>query len=142
MDSVNSIGAFHNSKDDIVTSKGTLPLYSLIAFFIVVVGVVLLVIFGKGDNEATVVISALVVAIPGLVAAFRAEQNTNMIRNGVVSDKAKEGAIQALKDTGVVDTVVNAPTTTNALITTMNAHTAALTQLLQKGAPQNGGQTV
>ena len=86
-----------------------------------------MIILGHGtDAESLIIIGLVVNTVPSLVAAFMSERNTNMIRNGVVTAKAKEGATQALKETGVTDAIANAPAQSATYAKALAAHSEAL----------------
>lgn len=83
----------------------------------------------SNTNSATL-IPVLAGLIPGILAAGYAERTNRDVRNGVVQQKAKEGATEALTETGVTAVVANAAAQTQGYVDTLNAHTAALSQLL------------
>lgn len=80
-----------------------LPIVSICAAVVLVIFAGFLVIFTPSTsiNEAHDVIALVITLVPTLIAAAFAERASRDIRNGVVADKAKEGATQALIDTGV-----------------------------------------
>jgi hypothetical protein len=73
-----------------------------------IVGAVLiaLTITKEFTSDSTPLVSALIAivssAIPGVLSLYKTEQVQNDIRNGVVTEKAREGAKQALIDHNVV----------------------------------------
>lgn len=89
--------------------------------------VVLAITRGTNNGELIALLGGL---IPGTLAAGYAERTNRDVRNGVVQQKAKEGAKEALNETGVTEVVASASDNTRAYMETLNAHTAALTQLL------------
>lgn len=83
-----------------------IPLYALAATVVFIAAAVLLILFSPPDNENTGLFIALIVTtVPSLVAAFASERASRDIRNGLVEHKAKEGAKQALQETGVAEVV-------------------------------------
>lgn len=104
------------------------PWTTVAVFAILVVAVVVLSVTGATRNE--LVLTSLLALIPGTLAAGYAERTNRDVRNGVVQEKAKEGAKQALNETGVTDIVNSSQDTNKAYMDALNAHTAALTQLL------------
>lgn len=80
------------------------PLYALIATSIFVIAAVLLILFADPGNENVGILLALfVTTLPSLVAAFASERASRDIRNGVVTEKAREGAELALDNKGVTE---------------------------------------
>ena len=83
-----------------------IPLYSLAALVVFVIAATLLLLFGDPENSSINTFIGLVVAtLPALVASFAAERASRDIRNGVVTEKAREGAEQALDNKGVTEVV-------------------------------------
>lgn len=90
-----------------------------------IVGILVSLALGKDSSPALLqIIGLIVISVPGLIGAGYAERNQRDIRNGVVADKAREGAVAALQETGVTD-VVN--TSRESTVLAMRA----LTQLLE-----------
>lgn len=82
------------------------PLYALIATVVFVLSTVLLVIFAPPEHQGVATLLGLLVStLPSLVAAFSAERASRDIRNGMVEEKARAGAVAALQETGVTDIV-------------------------------------
>lgn len=80
-----------------------LPLYSLVAAVVFVVTGAGLAVFAPENNQnAAMLIALLVSTLPSLVAALFAERSSRDIRNGVMTEKAREGASQAIQEHGVV----------------------------------------
>lgn len=104
------------------------PWTSVATLAILVAAVVVLSVIRAQTNGE--IITILVGLIPGILAAGYAERTNRDVRNGVVQQKAKEGATQALQETGVTAVVSSAADNTRAYMETLNAHTSALTQLL------------
>lgn len=80
-----------------------LPIVSICAAVVLVIFAGFLVIFTPASSltEEHDIIALVITLVPTLIAAAFAERASRDIRNGVVADKAKEGATQALIDTGV-----------------------------------------
>lgn len=79
--------------------------------------VVILAITGDLNTNSTpvmTIIGLIVSAVPALIAAGFAKQAAHDIRNGVVTQKAAEGAVQALNETGVT-AVAQGASSANAL---------------------------
>lgn len=87
-------------------SRSTLPyapLQALATTVIFVVSALALILTGhdKGGNGA-VFIGLIISTLPSLVAATKAEQAVNYMKNGLVQEKAKEGAKEAVSESGVL----------------------------------------
>lgn len=106
------------------------PWTTVAVFAILIAAVVVLSVTGASRNE--LVLSSLLALIPGTLAAGYAERTNRDVRNGVVQEKAKQGAKEALNETGVTDVVNNSADQAKAYSETLNAHTAALTALLKE----------
>lgn len=76
------------------------PIYSLLALVVVVAAGVVLYATGS-DGRAALFIGALVTTLPSLIASLSAERNARDIRNGTLTEKAREGAHAALREAGV-----------------------------------------
>lgn len=91
------------------------------------------IIFAPFDNahntDLAIFFGLLTSSVPGLVSSFFAERTSNDVRNGVVIDKSKQGATQAIEESGLVSHV---QTQSDA----QNAATAALITLLQDRVDQ------
>lgn len=86
------------------------------------------------NESANLIIPVLVGLIPGLLAAGYAERTNRDVRNGVVQHKAKEGAKEALAETGVTAVVNNSASASIAYTDALNTHTAALKLLVESNA--------
>lgn len=132
-----------------------MPWTTVVLLAILVVAAVVLIVFGNGKGDSTTLLSILIGAIPALFASGYAERNARDIRNGVLTEKAKEGATQALHETGVTQ-VIAAATPNNEMyskallalldkldVSTPQRNIPIAPQILphQEGT-QNGGQTV
>jgi hypothetical protein len=69
------------------------------------------------DSEGLAIVVAS--TVPSLLAAAFAERASRDIRNGTVTEKAREGAVEALQDTGVVQAVEEGKQTTPAALTAL-----------------------
>lgn len=103
----------------------------------VIAAVTVLIIEGDGNSGVITVLVGLLPAM--LVGAGYAERNSRDIRNGTVVEKAKQGATQALQETGV--TAV-AQTANESTTLAMRALSTLLEKEQGKVVPPNGGQTV
>lgn len=75
------------------------PWSTVTVFGIAVAGVVTLSIIGKVSPE---VITTLVALLPGILASAAYSEHTNRaVRNGLIAEKAKEGAVEALHEVEV-----------------------------------------
>lgn len=81
-----------------------IPLFSLIATVVFVLAAVVLLLFAEPGRE-TLFFAILASTLPTLVAAFSAERTNRDVRNGVITDKARQGAEQALDNKGVTEVV-------------------------------------
>lgn len=77
------------------------PVWSFAALLVFVASLTGLYLAGK-DSGAALYIALVVANLPTLVAAIASEQAARDIRNGTVSRKAKEGAMQAIDESGVM----------------------------------------
>lgn len=122
------------------------PLYSMVTTGILVVAAVLLVIFGDPDKQGFMILLGLIVTtVPSVVSAIYSERASRDIRNGVVVDKVREGASQAIEDAQVI-------TRTGPVVTTELSALATLLERIQnatdnsnnksEGGAENGRPTV
>lgn len=86
--------------------KGT-PVLAVITVIAFLFTAVVLILFSNPSEspETMTVIQLVVMTVPGLIAAAFAERASRDIRNGVIEEKAKEGAKQALDEKGVTEVV-------------------------------------
>jgi hypothetical protein len=79
---------------------GNKPLYAMITIGIMFATAVILVLFANPASSPSllIVLGLIASSTPSLVAAIYSERASRDIRNGVVADKAREGAAQALED--------------------------------------------
>lgn len=103
--------------------KSSTPFYAMICIVVMIVAAVVLLLFSNPATapSLTIVIGLIVTSIPSLVAAFHAERASRDIRNGVVVEKVKQGATQAIEESQVL-------TRTGPVAT---ASLTALTRLLE-----------
>lgn len=122
------------------------PLYSMVTTGILVVAAVLLVIFGDPDKQGFMILLGLIVTtVPSVVSAIYSERASRDIRNGVVVDKVREGASQAIEDAQVI-------TRTGPVVTTELSALSTLLERIQnatdnsnnksEGGAENGRPTV
>lgn len=100
------------------------PLYTLAAGLILAAFAVFLIATGKGDQgNGALIVAFVVTTLPSLFAAGFAERTSRDVRNGVIVEKARQGTVKALTETGVTDAIEEGKQTTPAAL-------AALTKLL------------
>lgn len=93
-----------------------LPKVALItAAALTVAGVIFFGAAGNHNALAVVVAST----VPSLLAAGFAERASRDIRNGTVTEKARQGATEALEETGVIQAVEEGRQTTPAALTAL-----------------------
>lgn len=87
--------------------KKGIPLLATVTAIAFLIAATVLILFSKpGEHPGSMtVIGLIVTTIPSLIAAAFAERASRDIRNGVVEEKAKEGAKQALDEKGVTEVV-------------------------------------
>lgn len=103
------------------------PLWSLLGLVIFVVSMVIVYITDHAD-DAGLLLALAASSIPSLVASLSAERAARDIRNGTVTQKAKEGTKQAIEETGVMTRTGPVAVANTAALA---AQTAALSTLLQ-----------
>ena len=82
------------------------PIYSLIAFALMIGFAVIVVVTGHGEDDGgALLIGLAVTTIPSLVAALYSERTSRDVRNGVVVEKVRQGTHVALKESGVQEVV-------------------------------------
>src|SRR6266542_805089 len=83
-----------------------MPLWSLFSAvaLIVTLGVVLLVVppDRMSSSQLAIFVALIVSTVPSLLGAAYAERTARDVRNGVVAEKAREGAVQAIEDASVL----------------------------------------
>lgn len=80
----------------------TKPVFALIAFGLLLATVAVIAAVSPKTLDNPTFAVALVGAIPSLVAAMFAERNARDTRNGVLQAKVREGAKEAIAETGVM----------------------------------------
>lgn len=77
-----------------------LPLYATVSIVVMVIAATFLLIFANPASAPSLVIVVGMIAttIPSLVAAVFSERTNRDLRNGVLKDKVKEGAAEALEE--------------------------------------------
>lgn len=103
------------------------------AALLIVAGVVLVLSGHGGANDGSLLVGLVVTTIPSLLAAGYAERASRDVRNGTVTEKARQGARKAIQDAGVVTREGPA---VQAALTAQAASTAALTALLERVTPE------
>lgn len=79
------------------------PLVSLGTLTLLLACGLTLVVTGNADRGSGLTMLMIVLGnVPGAVAAIYAERTARDVRNGVVIDKSRQGAVAALADTGMV----------------------------------------
>lgn len=93
-----------------------LPYASLgAAVLLILVGGGVVMTGNGGENGGAILIGLVVTTIPSLIAAAFAERNAKDIRNGTVTEKARQGAHRALAEAGVTTVASQGPQTAAAL---------------------------
>lgn len=86
--------------------KGNQPLFTFLTAVVMMVAGACVLIFAPFDTahnaDLAIFFGMMSSAVPALVSSFFAERGSKDIRNGVVVDKAQQGAAQALEETGLV----------------------------------------
>lgn len=84
---------------------GNTPVWSLVTAVMLVGFAVVTLVFADFDDERTpyivMVLGLIVTTVPSLISSVFAERASRDIRNGVVVEKTREGATEALHETGV-----------------------------------------
>lgn len=79
--------------------------WSTLALLAILIGALVGLSFAPDTTPVHDILPILSGALPGLLAAAYAERTSRNLHNGVVEEKAKEGAMQALQETGVTSVV-------------------------------------
>lgn len=108
------------------TARTNPPLYSLLSLVVLVGAVVALIVSGHA-NESGVYIAVVAAAVPGLVAAASSERVARDIRNGVMQDKVRQGAHEAIAEAEVL---TRPGPVVQSHLEAQSAQLAALTALL------------
>lgn len=100
------------------------PIFAMVSAALMLVGGVVVVLSGNGGkNDGSLLVGLVVTTIPSLIAAAFAERTSRDVRNGTVTEKARQGTHKALAEAGVTTVASQAPQTVAAL--------QALTNLLE-----------
>lgn len=114
--------------------SGNRPLYTFLTVVVMLCVAGAVLIFAPFDaahnTDLAIFFGILTSSLPGLVSAFFAERGSKDIRNGVVVDKAKQGASAAIDESGLTEHV-------HAQAQAQQAATAALITLLQDRVNQD-----
>lgn len=117
-----------------ISSKTNLPLFTLGAVCVLVALGIIAAIFIPARNQSTVdlLVTMIIASVPGMIGAAYSERNSRDMRNGVLEQKAKDGATKALQETGVTDTVDASGRGAVAAkaIEALDLHTQALTTMV------------
>ena len=80
------------------------PIYSLGALTLFLTFATILILTDHADTgSGLAILTVLIANTPGMIAAIFSERASRDIRNGVVMDKARQGSVEALADTGLVE---------------------------------------
>lgn len=103
------------------------------AAVLILAGVAVVMTGHGGANDGSLLVGLVVTTIPSLLAAGYAERASRDVRNGTVTEKARQGARKAIEEAGVVTR--DGPAV-QAALSAQAASTAALTALLQRVTPE------
>jgi hypothetical protein len=92
------------------------PRFALTTALVLIGGAAVGFTVAKDTQSLAIVVAA---TVPSLLAAAFAERASRDIRNGTVTEKAREGAVEALQETGVVQAVEDGKQTTPAALTAL-----------------------
>lgn len=109
------------------------PIFALAAAVVMLLAGAGVVVSGNGGkNDGSLLVGLVVTTIPSLIAAGYAERTSRDVRNGTVTEKARQGTRKAIEEAGVVTR--DGPVV-EAALTSQAASTAALTALLERVMP-------
>lgn len=112
--------------------KANTPKFSIIAAILLIVLAITAITVGTiTKTDVTPIMGFIALAIPALLSSAFAERNSNDLRNGVVADKAQQGALAALHSTGMVDTSIQMAESLLTNKTAMPMAMQALSRLLE-----------
>ena len=114
------------------TTSTNTPIYSFLSLVVFVAGLVVLTVTDHADDGG-VFIALVVSTLPSLVAAISAERTARDIRNGVVQDKARQGAHEAIAEAEVL---TRPGPVVQAHLEAQAAQLGALTSLLSELHPK------
>lgn len=83
--------------------KPNAPHVAIIATVVLVLGGLGAALLAEDERSLQLIIGLVISTVPALVAAAYAERASRDIRNGTVTQKAREGTTRALRDTGMVE---------------------------------------
>lgn len=81
------------------------PHYTLAAAVVLVVVGVAAAYVTDNRQSMTTLLGLIATTVPSLLAAGYAERASRDIRNGTVTEKARQGSVRAMEEVGVVDVV-------------------------------------
>jgi hypothetical protein len=120
-----------------ISPRTNLPIFTLTAAVAFVFLAIMGFIFIPEHNVIAqeTLVGLIVTTVPSLIAAAFSERTGRDVRNGVVEQKAKDGATKALRETGVTDVVEASGrgASSAAAIEALTASTQALTTLINAG---------
>lgn len=110
-----------------------MPLWSLLSAVVLIITLGFVILTMPADKLSTsqlgIFIALIASTVPSLIASAYAERTSRDVRNGVVAEKAREGAVMAINETEVL--TQSGPVATASLETSAAA-TVALTELLKR----------
>lgn len=109
------------------TVRTNTPLYSFLSL-VVFVGAMVALIVTDHASDSGVLLAVVVSTLPSLVAAISSERTARDIRNGVVQDKARQGAHEAIAEAEVL---TRPGPVVQSHLQAQTAQLAALTAMLQ-----------
>lgn len=87
-------------------TRNNLPLYSLGSAILLLLSAVIAVVVVDPSKQSTPVfisvMGLILTTVPSLLAAAFAERTARDVRNGVVEEKVRNGAHQAMREAGVI----------------------------------------
>lgn len=107
----------------LVAASSSTPIVALGTLTVLLAAALILILSGKADKGSGLTLLAVLVgSLPGVVAAIYSERTARDVRNGVVIDKSRQGAVAALADTGVVKETNEAVQSARAEIERVKGH--------------------
>lgn len=98
------------------TAYSNTPRIALITAALLIGGAAVALALARDTESLAIIVAS---TVPSLLAAAFAERASRDIRNGTVTEKARQGATTALKETGVVQAVEDGKQTTPAALTAL-----------------------
>lgn len=128
---------------------GSTPFYTLATTLIFLAAAVVLALTDAANaGGGAVLLAFLISTMPSLVAAGFSERVSRDVRNGTIVEKARQGTVQALAETGVTDAIEQGRQTTPAALEALTAllaetqagrvRRAKLSDLLPEPPPEEG----